>query len=54
MHATVLAKAGRVDQARRLLRQLATDAPAFIDTAQRFVAAKLVDPGLSKEILPET
>jgi len=54
LHATVLAKAGRVDEARRLLRQLARNAPAFIDTAHRFAAAKLVDPGLFKQLLPET
>ena len=54
MHATVLAKAGRVDQARRLLSRLATEAPAFIDTAQRLAAAGLVEPGLFKKILPET
>ncbi|WP_052316587.1 DUF1028 domain-containing protein [Thioalkalivibrio nitratireducens] len=54
LHATVLAKAGRVDEARRLLRQLARDAPAFVDTAHRFAAANVVESGLCKEILPET
>ncbi len=54
LHASVLAKAGRINEARRLLGQLASDAPTFLDTAHRFAAANLVDPGLFKELLPET
>jgi hypothetical protein len=47
----VLAKAGHVDEARSVLRQLASDAPAFLDTARRFAASNLVDPGLFKDVL---
>jgi uncharacterized Ntn-hydrolase superfamily protein len=42
LHASVLGKAGRTADAKRLLEALAHHAPAFAETARRFGAAKLL------------
>lgn len=50
--AIVLGGAGRMDDARRVMQELAENAPQFVEAARRFRDVKLVEPELLDRILP--